>query len=99
MASIGFFSEIAPSKAKRPIYEVEERIEHQTHKILLGLVIGIGALVSFIWFCGALINCIQAYSSGYYADHRLEQVLETTGLVMYSYCGFRFSRNKIATMP
>ena len=33
-----------------------------------------------------------------YADHRLEQVLETSGLLAYAGCAFRFGRNKIDSL-
>lgn len=54
-----------------------------------------GALLAFLWYCAALINWIQEYSSGYYAYHRFEEVLETVGIVTYTYFGIRFCRKKL----
>ena len=54
-----------------------------------------GAVLAFVGYCGALLDWIQAYSSGYYSHHRLEQGLETAGIVLYSYWGIRFCRKNV----
>jgi uncharacterized membrane protein YdjX (TVP38/TMEM64 family) len=54
-----------------------------------------GAIIAFLWYCAALINWVQEYSSGYYAFHRIEEVLETVAIVAYTYLGIRFCRKKL----
>ena len=54
-----------------------------------------GAVIAFLWYCAALIDWVQEYSSGYYAFHRTEEVLESAGIVTYTYLGVRFCRKKL----
>lgn len=58
-------------------------------------LIVVGGLITLVWYCSTLIDWLDEYSSGYYADHRIEQVLETAAIVVYTYFAVRFFRNKI----
>lgn len=64
-------------------------------RFFYSLLLLTGVLVAFVGYCTALINWLQAYSSGYYAHHRLEQVVESVAIVIYTYLGVRFCRRKV----
>lgn len=59
------------------------------------LILLTGMLTAFFWYCAALIDWIEEFSSGYYAHHRTEEVFETAGILIYTYFGIRFFRKKI----
>lgn len=67
--------------------------------ILYPLLLITGSLLACLWYCAALIDWIQEYSSGYYAYHRIEQVLETAGILLYTYLGVRFLRKNVDFFP
>lgn len=67
-------------------------------QFLYSLMFMAGVLLGFLWYCAALIDWVQEYSSGYYVYHRLEEVLETAALVTYTYFGIRFCRKKLDFM-
>lgn len=69
------------------------------NKTLLLLMLIAGSLLSLTWYCAALIDWLDEYSSGYYAYHRLEQVLKTSALGAYTYGAVRFYRNRVDFLP
>lgn len=60
------------------------------YKILLVLLVSIGALTAFVGYCAALVDWIQDFSGGIYSQDYREAVLETSGLFIYTYLGIRF---------
>lgn len=67
-------------------------------RLIYTLMLLTGALLAFVGYCAALIDWIQEYSSGYYTDHRIEQGLETAGIVIYTYWGIRFCRKNMNSL-
>ncbi|WP_420147149.1 hypothetical protein [Spirosoma sp.] len=59
-------------------------------KILLLLLIGLGGLLAFAGYWTALIDWVQDVSGGVYRQNFIEAMLETSGLVIYTYLGVRF---------
>ncbi|WP_461133256.1 hypothetical protein [Spirosoma lituiforme] len=60
------------------------------NKTLLLLIILIGASAAFFGYCAVLIDWIQDYSTGVYARNRLEAVLESSVLFLYTFFGVKF---------
>ena len=56
----------------------------------------IGLLITFIGFCIVLIDWIQDYATGFYRNHPLEALLETTGLVAYIVFALRFINSRLS---
>ncbi|MBD2755955.1 hypothetical protein [Spirosoma validum] len=67
------------------------------HKILLLILISLGALVAFTGYCAALIDWIQDFSGGVYQKNYLEAVLETAGLGIYTFLGIRFFNRNLGS--
>ena len=58
-----------------------------------------GMLLTFVWYCAALIDWLQDYLTAYYAFHRVEQVLETAAILVYTYLGVRFYQKRMGFWP
>lgn len=59
-------------------------------KLLLLLLIILGASAAFTGYCAALLDWVQDFSGGVYQRNLVEAVLETSALVIYTYLGVRF---------
>ena len=68
-------------------------------QLLYSLLLIAGLLLALLGYCAALIDWLQDYSSGYYAYHRVEQVLETAALLVYTYLGVRFYQQRMGFLP
>ena len=68
-------------------------------QLLHSLLLLTGIVLAFVWYCAALIDWLQDYSSDYYAFHRVEQVLETAALLVYTYLGVRFYQKRMGFWP
>lgn len=66
-------------------------------KILLLLLVSIGALLAFIGYCAALVDWIQDLSGGVYQQNTMEALLETSGLIIYTYLGIRFFNRNLGS--
>lgn len=64
-------------------------------QLLLILVLIIGSVASFAGYCAMLINWIQDLNNGMYATNKLEAILETAALLLYTYLAVRFMRSKL----
>ncbi len=64
-------------------------------QLLLIVILIIGSFASFAGYCAILIDWIQDLSSGVYANNRLEAVLETAALFLYTYMAVRFMKSKL----
>ncbi|QDK81326.1 hypothetical protein EXU85_23030 [Spirosoma sp. KCTC 42546] len=62
---------------------------HMRQPVLI-LSILVGSLIGLFLYCAALIDWVQDYKTGIYAQNQLEAILETSGVLLYSYAGFRF---------
>jgi hypothetical protein len=62
---------------------------------LLKFLLGICALVCFTGYCYALIEWVQDYKTGVYSRHHFEALYETSGIIMYTLLGIRFTKNRI----
>lgn len=66
-------------------------------QLLLIVILFIGSIASFVGYCAILIDWVHDLSSGVYSNNRLEAVLETTALFLYTYMAIRFMRSKLNT--
>ena len=64
-------------------------------RLLYSLLLIAGLSLAVVWYCAAQIDWLQDYSIDYYAFHRVEQVLETAAILVYSYLGVRFYQKRI----
>ena len=65
---------------------------------LLLLLVVLGALVAFAGYCAALVNWAQDLLGGVYRQNLTEAVLETSGLVIYTYLGIRFFTRNLGSL-
>ncbi|QMW03849.1 hypothetical protein [Spirosoma foliorum] len=61
--------------------------------LIAGIVVGI--IASLFFFCATLIDWVQDYQTGVYAQNHFEVILETAAIVLYAYCGIRFLQLKV----
>lgn len=62
------------------------------------LLIIIGASIAFVGYCALLIDWIQDYSNGVYGHNRLEAVLESGALLLYTYFGIKFFNRHLGSL-
>lgn len=67
------------------------------HRLLLLLLVILGALLAFTLYCAALIDWIQDYSTGVYSQHIIEAILETGAILLYTYLGIKFFNRHIVS--
>ncbi|UFH53626.1 hypothetical protein [Spirosoma sp. KNUC1025] len=60
------------------------------YKILLLILVGVGALLAFAGYFWALSDWMEDISGGIYRQNYVEATLETSGIVLYTYLGIRF---------
>ena len=65
-------------------------------KLLIPLIIA-GGLVAFIGYFAALSGWMHDYSNGIYSHNLTEAVLETAGLLIYTYLGIRFFNRHVSS--
>ncbi|WP_460961521.1 hypothetical protein [Spirosoma litoris] len=61
--------------------------------LIAGIVVGI--IASLLFFCASLIDWVQDYQAGVYAQNHFEAILETAAIILYAYCGIRFFQLKV----
>lgn len=59
-------------------------------KAFILLIILIGASAAFFGYCAVLIDWIQNYSAGVYSQTRLEVIVESVALFLYTFFGVKF---------
>ena len=64
-------------------------------QLLLLVMLVIGSVASFAGYCAILIDWTRDLSSGVYADNKVEAVLETGALLLYTYMAIRFMKSKM----
>ena len=87
-------------QAANVITDNEQTATNETRmpKILLLLLITLGALAAFIGYCAALLDWIQDYTGGVYGQNYMEAVLETSALAVYTYLGIRFFNRNVGLL-
>jgi hypothetical protein len=76
-----------------------DRPTDSTHmnKIVLLLLVGTGALLAFFGYCAVLVDWIQSFSGDTYKQNYWEALLETAGLLLYTYLGIRFFNRNLGS--
>ncbi|NID13797.1 hypothetical protein [Fibrivirga algicola] len=62
----------------------------QTRLLLLS-----AGFIGFLGYCAVLIDWIQDFYSGLYKRELAEAALKTGAILLYTYAGVRFAKNKI----
>ncbi|GAB4034388.1 hypothetical protein [Spirosoma gilvum] len=62
--------------------------------LLLGIVTL--TIIGLFVYCAALIDWVQDYKTGAYANDHIEATLETAAILLYTVGGFFFFRRRLA---
>ena len=65
------------------------------HSSLCIVLVTLGALLVLAVYVALLVDWIDEYRSGYYSQHRLEQVIESVIILAYTALGIRFGFRRI----